>query len=195
MSMMPKYRTPEVDQAIKAASAQGFAAEFHTDHLLSMIRVRVRDITNGFEVRQSFTDMEVERSNSPVILCFIEDAIKELKMKRNGEKEEFEQRKWSQMEAELQKYKDAVKQLAFELEMAQSNSRGADTALRVAEIRRAALEQASDYVMDFGVPKSGAELERLCNEIKGLKETKDMAMSRAAAAMNKFFTNAAEVPF
>jgi hypothetical protein len=50
-----------------------------------------------------------------------------------------------------------------------------------------ALAQASRYVMDFGVPKSGSELERLCKEIEGLKTTKDAAIQAALQKMQETF--------
>jgi len=43
--------------------------------------------------------------------------------------------------------------------------------------------------MDFGVPRSGAELERLCKEIEGLKTTKDLAISEALQKMQEAFGN------
>jgi hypothetical protein len=78
-----------------------------------------------------------------------------------------------------------VKQLSFDLEMSQTMS----TSIRVEEIRNMALAQASRYVMDFGVPKSGSELERLCKEIKELKTTKDLAISEALQKMQEAFGN------
>jgi hypothetical protein len=91
----------------------------------------------------------------------------------------------SRLEDELRAYKDAVRQLSFDLEMSKSNS----TAIRVDEIRKMALVQAARYVMDFGVPKSGAELERLCKEIEGLKTTKDAAIQSALQQMQEAFGN------
>jgi hypothetical protein len=93
----------------------------------------------------------------------------------------------AELESELRDYKAAVKDLAFQLEMTKDVDKA--TAIRIDNIRLAALKQASRHVMDFGVPRSGAELERLCKEIEGLKTTKDLAISEALQKMQEAFGN------
>lgn len=89
------------------------------------------------------------------------------------------------LESELRDYKAAVKDLAFQLEMTKDVDKSA--AIRIDKIRSAALKQASRHVMDFGVPRSGAELERLCKEIEELKTTKDLAINEALHKMQEAF--------
>jgi hypothetical protein len=71
--------------------------------------------------------------------------------------------------AELNRYKEAVKKLSFDLEMATTGQ----AVVRVEEVRKLALEQAAEFVMDHGVPHSGEELEQLCAQIKKLPMHKD----------------------
>jgi len=89
----------------------------------------------------------------------------------------------SDLESELRAYKDTVHKLSFDLEMKEAKS----TLIRVDEIRRLALAHAARHVMDFGVPKSGSELERLCREIEGLKTAKDATMEAAYQKMQEAF--------
>ena len=91
------------------------------------------------------------------------------------------------LESELREYKEAVKSLSFELEMTKDVDKHA--LVRIDKVRAIALKQAARYVMDFGIPKSGAELERLCKEIEGLKTTKDLAISEALQKMQESFGN------
>lgn len=74
------------------------------------------------------------------------------------------------VERELAKYKDAVKRLSFELEMAHTGA----GSVKVNEVRRLALEQAAEFVMDYGIPGSGEELEIMCDQIKRLPIHKDV---------------------
>lgn len=75
------------------------------------------------------------------------------------------------VEKELAKYKEAVKHLSFQLEMAEGRS---DAAVKVNEVRKLALEQAAEFVMDYGIPGSGEELEIMCDQIKRLPIHKDV---------------------
>lgn len=80
----------------------------------------------------------------------------------------------------LNAYKEAVHQLSFDLEMTKENPH---TVANVAAIRKIALNQAADFVMDWGVPKSGEDLVKLCEQIKSLHETKASAVARGLAAI------------
>lgn len=80
----------------------------------------------------------------------------------------------------LNAYKEAVHQLSFDLEMTKENPH---TVANVAAIRKIALNQAADFVMDWGVPKSGEDLVKLCKQIKSLHETKASAVARGLAAI------------
>lgn len=89
------------------------------------------------------------------------------------------------LEHELQRYKDIVKQLSFELEMAQETK--PDVVARVSAIRKAALEQAAEFVMDWGIPRDGKDFEEMCKQITKLKESKSMAVQRGLDAMTAAF--------
>lgn len=84
----------------------------------------------------------------------------------------------------LSSYKETVHQLSFDLEMSKENP---NTFANITAIRRIALEQAANYVMDWGVPKSGDDLVKLCEKIKSLHETKAAAVARGLAAIGIHF--------
>jgi len=73
----------------------------------------------------------------------------------------------AQLEAELAKYKSTVKSLSFQLEM--SNRGGFGSVVKEDEVRRLALEQAAEHLMDHGVITSGKELVEVCEQIKKLQ--------------------------
>lgn len=101
-----------------------------------------------------------------------------------------------ELERELEKYKAAVKQLSFDLEMATSNKSYATNVETERVIRKFALEQAAEYLNDHGVIRTGVELEQVCEQIKKLHPTRDIKMGQAAAAMNAMFsTKKTGVPF
>ena len=184
-------RYPMIDAVIKEANEEGFSVDYYLDNtdLNHMVRV----FFDGSSVGRKISQETFEALGEKVVVNAIKEMIAELMgLEVKGKRNMTE----VQLKAELEKYKAAVKQLSFDLEMAQGRG-GADTAIRVNEIRRMALEQAADYVMDYGIPKTGADLEKLCGEIKGLKETRNMAMQRAADAMSQKFGGGKEhdIPF
>lgn len=70
----------------------------------------------------------------------------------------------AELERELSRYKDAVKRLSFDLEMAQTGR----AVVNESAVRKAALEQAAEFLMDHGIITSGGELETVCEQIKKL---------------------------
>ena len=103
-----------------------------------------------------------------------------------------------ELERELAKYKEAVKQLSFDLEMATNNNKTYATNVETERvIRRFALEQAADFLNDHGVIRTGVELEQVCEQIKKLHPTRDIKLGQAAAAMNAAFSTkkTSEIPF
>ena len=152
------------------------------------VEIRIERDANGFmtyihantgtdKISRSFSNFELMTHENPEEA--ITTAIKDMTIKLTSQPKS----RIADLESELRTYKDAVKQLSFDLEMSQTKS----TAIRVGEIRKIALAQAARYVMDFGVPKSGSELERLCKEIEGLKTTKDAAIQAALQKMQETF--------
>lgn len=94
-----------------------------------------------------------------------------------------------ELEGQLAKYKAAVKQLSFDLEMATSNKTYSTNVETERVIRKFALEQAAEFLNDHGVIRTGVELEQVCEQIKKLHPTRDIRMGQAAAAMNAMFSN------
>jgi hypothetical protein len=92
-----------------------------------------------------------------------------------------------ELAAELAGYKAAVHSLSFELEMLKDRSSRSITHKEIMLIREHALNQASELVMDWGVPKSGEDLVNLCDQIKKLNEKKADAVARGSEVAYEFF--------
>lgn len=90
-----------------------------------------------------------------------------------------------QLERDLERYKAAVKQLSFDLEMKSTTPRAVATE---ADVRKQTLEMAADYLMDYGIIKSGTELESVCEQIRKLHPSKAMVMAEAARKMSAGWT-------
>lgn len=75
----------------------------------------------------------------------------------------------NELQRELDTYKSTVKSLAFQLEMAEQGGRG--VLLKEDEVRRLALEQAAEHLMDHGVIATGSELVEVCEQIKKLQRS------------------------
>lgn len=89
-----------------------------------------------------------------------------------------------QLERDLDRYKAAVKQLSFDLEMKSTTPRAVATE---ADVRKATLEMAADFLMDYGIIKSGTELESVCEQMRKLHPSKAATMSAAQAKMRDIF--------
>lgn len=93
-----------------------------------------------------------------------------------------------ELHAELLSYKQAVHQLSFQLEMLKDKQAMPVAPHRtVMTIRKHALKQAAEFVMDWGVPKSGGNLVELCKQIKELPETRATGVGRALDEMDIAF--------
>jgi hypothetical protein len=78
-------------------------------------------------------------------------------------------REVAELQRELDTYKSTVKMLAFQLEMAEQG--GSGVLLKEDEVRRLALEQAAEHLMDHGVIATGSELVEVCEQIKKLQRS------------------------
>jgi hypothetical protein len=173
---------PLIDEAVKALNNEGFSVDYYLDYVTLLHVVRV--YFEGRSIERKIEDAAFVSMGERIVVDVLKEMVAELigvQVKENRQMTQAQK-----LQAELDKYKAVVKQLSFDLEMARGSG-GSDTAIRVNEIRRMALEQAADYVMDYGIPKSGHDLETLCKQIKELKETRDMAIERAASAMSQQF--------
>lgn len=75
------------------------------------------------------------------------------------------------MQQELAKYKSAVKDLTMQLELARYGADYRTVIVDEAAVRKMALEQAADHLMDHGIIRGGAELEEVCKQITQLRPT------------------------
>lgn len=130
-------------------------------------------------------------------LLTLRESVERLCATAKGENYGGSKSRIASLETELAKYKAAVKQLSFDLEMATSNKSYATNVETERVIRKFALEQAAEFLNDHGVIRTGLELEQVCEQIKKLHPTKDIKMGQAAAAMSAMFSTkkASEIPF
>jgi hypothetical protein len=168
---------PAVADAIRRASLYSVQVRFE-EHLHNST-LEVICFSETKRNRITITQFDFMLHGEEIIVDAINKMVKEFDINDRA--------RIATLESELRDYKAAVKDLAFQLEMTKDVDKA--TAIRIDGIRLAALKQASRHVMDFGVPRSGAELERLCKEIEGLKTTKDLAISEALQKMQEAFGN------
>lgn len=136
----------------------------HQDYATGNFKIKVKCDGWGAEGLIRVIDMPSWVDGTDLLGRRLVDLARELRHKMDGKTVES-------LERELAKYKDAVKHLSFQLEMA--DGRGG-AAVKVNEVRKLALEQAAEYVMDYGIPGSGEELEIMCDQIKRLPIHKDV---------------------
>lgn len=89
------------------------------------------------------------------------------------DREQEDRRRLQFVEGELEKYKATVKRLAMELERMRYEPVADEQA-----IRKYALEQAADHLMDHGIIRGGAELEQVCEQIKRLQPAASFVKAR-----------------
>lgn len=161
--------------AIKEASLKGCDTRIEMSHVRQECVVSVQLISTGRRLNKLVADIDLAVNGDLIVASTINQLVYDL------HKEPTQ----VPIEQELAKYKETVKQLAFELEMAQTNQ--PDVVERVRAIRKAALEQAAEFVMDWGIPRDGKDFEELCKQIPKLKETKAMSVQRGLDAMTAAF--------
>jgi hypothetical protein len=91
---------------------------------------------------------------------------------------------------ELDRYKEAVRSLSFQLEM---NKTPVAALVSEARIRELALEQAAEFLMDHGIVTTGAELESVCEQMKKLR--REDAMRQLPVGMPEAVKKAAKEQF
>lgn len=150
----------------KMAKEHGIVFNMIDDYLNHQIKVRGRmgdavcdQVINKYETINIRAE-HMDDFYASVYMAVIRSLI-------DGEGKDMTNQRIIQLEAELAKYKDTVKNLSFQLEM---NSRGGFGAVvKEDEVRRLALEQAAEHLMDHGVITSGKELVEVCEQIKKLQ--------------------------
>lgn len=156
--------------AIEEAKGLGVTITLHDDFAMDQIKIHGR--IGNLEQMMICDRLEVENGQLPYR---ISQVVGQLRSKYFGDgilttgtpggEADLFRRKFKDANLELERYKVAVKKLAFDLEMA----RGGNPALaKHDEIRKVALEQAAEFLMDHGVITTGPELEAVCKQIKQL---------------------------
>lgn len=168
--------------AIRALKNSGYDSSVQNDYARSTIACKVW--------KDGFTSVKIIGSDKLLFGASISeqiaDALYECAANVDAQIQADHTSDVNKLRSELDKYKTAVKQLSFDLEMSKGAGK-VNLATNVAAIRKLALEQAAEFVMDWGVPKDGHDLEELCKQITNLKETKALAINRALGAMDAFF--------
>jgi type IV secretory pathway VirJ component len=191
--------TNGIQVAINTLSREGFVVEVKHNHQDFTIEVNVRRKNMAAAMRIADLFDYKDGAGDVVITQAIYECARKVENEEHLLKASVTpstpatNNRIAELERELEKYKAAVKQLSFDLEMASSNP---NAAASVKQIRKVALEQAAEFVMDYGIPTDGRSLEELCKQITKLKETRRMSIERAASAMSQTFgTPPYEVPF
>jgi hypothetical protein len=168
---MKATNTQMMDSLQRALHSQGITMVYQTDHLTYMTHVRLQ--MGEKSIYNTFSDYED-------IDMRIKAMVSELK---NDNRSELDA-----LKMELEKYKAAVKQLSFDLEMKSTTPRAVATE---ADVRKKTLEMAADFLMDYGIVKTGGELESVCEQMKKLHPSKAATMSAAQARMAAGWSNPA----
>lgn len=177
----------KVDEAIKRAARSG--VEVHVEHNVHLQNIHLFAIKNKGSSNElsttkvvTDTDYRMSHDGQEMLSDLINKMTEEIFYYNGGSEVE-------QLREELKKYKAAVKQLAFELEMASDGDgkQRKNLLLKESEVRKYALEQAADLLMDNGIVTTGADLEQICKKILELKPSKSYVMGQAAAQMENFF--------
>jgi hypothetical protein len=148
--------------AIALAKTHGIHIEMVDDYNRDQIIVRgklgERICATHINASLARDAKDVDRLYSDYYYMVINDLLKDKERSGNGED------RVAELERELAKYKAAVKDLSFKLEMANTGR----AVVKEFEVRKFALEQAAEFLMDHGVITTGNELVEVCEQIKKL---------------------------
>lgn len=156
-----------MDSLQRLLNSQGITMVYQTDPLTLMTHIRLqmgeKSIYNTFS---DYEDVDMR----------IKEMVKELKDDNRSEIDS--------LKMQLEKYKAAVKQLSFDLEMKSTTPHAVATE---ADVRKQTLEMAADFLMDYGVIKTGTELESVCNQMKKLHPSRKAVIQSALEKMDAAF--------
>jgi hypothetical protein len=149
--------------AIELANSYGITLDMIDDYMRDQIIVRgrlggkacERHINRSAALQAKDLDLLYADAHYMVINELLEGV-----RRNNGD----EANRVGELERELTKYKAAVKDLSFKLEMANTGR----AVVKESEVRKFALEQAAEFLMDHGVITTGNELVEVCEQIKKL---------------------------
>lgn len=165
---------PLIAEAIQKASLYSVRVRF--EHHMHTNTLEIICLSETKAHRAMLTERELAMLGESLIAEKINTMVKHFNNNDAG--------RIATLESELRTYKEVVTNLAFQLEMKEGRAHNTEN---INAIRKLALEQASNFVMDWGIPKSGSDLVELCSRIKSLHETKDVAIKRAMAAIDIVF--------
>lgn len=172
------YRLSE--QMRQYYSAMGIGVHVHHDMLRLELVISAVSSKNGSHISKRIPDS----SDENLIMLVLKQCVDEVSTQATNPASSDSAR-INELERELQRYKDAVKKLSFDLEMAQTPSRAVATE---ADVRKATLEMAAEFLMDYGVIHTGPELESVCEQMKKLHPSKATVMLEAIKKMSAGWT-------
>lgn len=169
--------TPIQEAIARAKRDHGITVEVRNDYLRGCVMLSARD-DEGFAISKNVEHWVAEMHGVDEVHEIVRALLNErIKRGAAAPSEDFK-RKYAEVQAELAKYKAAVKSLAFQLEMQQSSGGGA--VLVESEVRKYALAQAAELVMDWGIPQDGHDLAKLCEQITKIPREKGLPDDKAA---------------
>lgn len=160
-------------------SSMGVGVQVHHDMMRHEFVISAFSSRNGTHINKRISDNQDE----VVILACLKQTVDEL-LYEDAKPSSDHTVRIIELERELQRYKDTVKKLSFDLEMASTSSRAVATE---ADVRKKTLEMAAEFLMDYGIIKTGTELESVCEQMKKLHPSKAATMNVAMAEMNAAF--------
>ena len=176
----------KVESFIREASQRGFHIDYRYDAFHSGYRIVV---TKKMQVAECLIDMaSYTHGGESLVVDSMMRCIRRIEedeliiAAKNGTSEISNPyvANVRELEEQLTKYKSLVKQLSFDLEMKSTTPRAVATE---ADVRKQTLEMAAEFLMDYGIIKTGTELESVCEQIRKLHPTKAATMGAAAAKM------------
>jgi hypothetical protein len=160
-------------------SAMGVGVHVHHDMMRFEFVISAVSTKNGTHINKRISDNQDEA----VILACLKQTVDELlqhEKKPEVDAAINDAMRVLELERELARYKEAVKKLSFDLEMSRTPSKAVATE---ADVRKATLEMAAEFLMDYGVIRTGPELQSVCEQMKKLHPSRAMVMAEAAKKM------------
>lgn len=166
------------EEAIRWASSKDVAVQLSRDVVTANTRIHAYHRSSSMALDRIVSAYDHYASTTPqdvYVAQQIKAVVDELLSNAvsTGESSDDFKQKYAALQVELARYKDTVKKLAFDLEMAQTSGSGA--VVVESAVRSIALEQAAEFVMDWGVPKDGNDLAELCKQIARIPRSSGVA--------------------
>lgn len=178
--------SPMLDSMINALVRDGFGVSVQRNSHNADHAIIVERMIGGNKLASSaiVTDIEYETGGGDIMVakavqhCATQLKLREIEHNGGGKRDDFT--RIAELERELERYKEAVKKLSFDLEMSRTPSKAVATE---ADVRKATLEMAAEFLMDYGVIRTGPELQSVCEQMKKLHPSRAIVMADAAKKM------------